>query len=113
MNNERILSLLGLARRAGKISIGHDAAIGAIVKNKAKLCVMSRDSSERLKKEFSHACEFQNKNIALIILSEDMLSFSKAVGCKCAVLTVDDEGFANKILSLYEALNNNTADGKE
>lgn len=108
MNNQKILSLLGLARRAGKVSLGHDAAIGAIVKNKAKLCVLSFEASSRLKSEFSHAAAFENKNIPLIILDEDMLSFSRAVGCKCAVLTVEDEGFSKKILSLYEM-----TDGKE
>lgn len=112
--NERILSLLGIARRAGKLSLGHDAAIGAIVKNKAKICVVSIDASERLKKELSHACSYNKKNIPLIVLDEDMLSFSKAVGCKCAVLTVDDEGFSNKISSLYEALRiTDMAEGKE
>ena len=100
MNNDKILSLMGLARRAGKISLGHDAAIGAVVKNKAKLCVLSSDASDRLKNEFHHAVSFDGKNIPLVVLEEDMLSLSKAVGAKCRVLTVDDEGFAKKILSL-------------
>lgn len=98
--NERILPLLGMARRAGRLSLGHDAVIGSIVKNKAKLCVVSSDASERLKKELAHACKYDGKNIPIAILNEDMLSVSKAVGCKCAVLTVDDEGFAEKILSM-------------
>ena len=63
MNNEKILSLLGLARRAGRVSLGHDAAIGSVVKNKAKLCVLSSDASERLKNEFLHAASYENKNI--------------------------------------------------
>ena len=107
MNNEKILSLLGLARRAGRVSLGHDAAIGSVVKNKAKLCVLTSDSSERLKNEFLHAASYENKSIPLIVLYEDMLSLGNAVGSKCRVLTVDDEGFANKILSLY-----NETDGK-
>lgn len=102
MNNEKILSLLGIARRAGKLCLGHDAAVASIVKNEAKICVLSKDSSQRLKTEFIHAVTFENKNIPYIILDEDMFSFSKAVGSKCAVLTVLDEGFAKKILSLYE-----------
>ncbi|MGN1444138.1 MAG: ribosomal L7Ae/L30e/S12e/Gadd45 family protein, partial [Acutalibacteraceae bacterium] len=52
--NDRLLSLLGMARRAGRLAVGHDAAIEAIVKNKAKLCVLCRDASERLKKEMQH-----------------------------------------------------------
>lgn len=108
MSNNKILPLLGLARRAGRVSLGHDAAVSSIVKNKAKLCVLSSDASERLKNEFLHATSYENKSIPLIVLYEDMLSLGNAVGSKCRVLTVDDEGFANKILSLY-----NETDGKE
>ncbi|MBQ8029084.1 MAG: ribosomal L7Ae/L30e/S12e/Gadd45 family protein [Clostridia bacterium] len=103
MKNEKILSLLGLARRAGKISLGHDAAIGAIVKNSAKLCLIASDASQRLKNEFSHACSYEGKTIDFIEIETDMLSLSKAVGSKAAVLTVDDEGFAKKIASLLKS----------
>lgn len=102
MNEEKALSLLGLARRAGKLSLGHDAAIGSVVRNNAKLCLVASDASERLKKEFSHACSYGGKNICLIEIKADMLTLSKAVGSKAAVMTVDDEGFGNKIRSLLE-----------
>ncbi|MGN1419269.1 MAG: L7Ae/L30e/S12e/Gadd45 family ribosomal protein [Acutalibacteraceae bacterium] len=98
--NNKILSLLGLARRAGMLSTGHDAAIGSIVRNKAKLCIICNDASQRLKNEFSHACRFENKNIAFAECSFEMKELSKAIGIKAAVVTVDDEGFAKKIESL-------------
>ncbi|MCM1543842.1 MAG: ribosomal L7Ae/L30e/S12e/Gadd45 family protein [Ruminococcus sp.] len=95
--NDRILSLLGLARRAGKLSLGHDAAIDAIVRNKAKLCFVCRDGSQRLKNEMSHACTYENKNITFKELDCETAELSKAVGSKAAVLTVNDEGFAKAI----------------
>lgn len=101
MNDDRILSLLGFARKAGRISNGHDAAISSIVKNKAKLCLICSDASQRLKKEFAHACSYDDKNIPLLDCSFDMLTLSKAIGIKAAVVTVNDEGFAKKIYSLY------------
>lgn len=95
--NDRVLSLLGLARRAGKLSLGHDAAIEAIVKNKAKLCLVCRDGSQRLKNEMSHACGYENKKITFIEIDCEISQLSKAIGSKAAVLTVNDEGFAKAI----------------
>ena len=99
--NDKFLNLLGMARRCGKLSLGHDAAISAIVKNKAKLCIISSEGSERLKKEMTHACSFRNKNIPVLITEYETLTLSKAIGSKAAVLTVDDEGFAKALQSKY------------
>lgn len=99
--NDRLLSMLGLARRAGRLSVGHDASIEAIVRNKAKLCVICSDASERLKKEMRHACSYGGKDIMCLTLNLDILTLSGAIGTKAAVLTVNDEGFAKKIASLH------------
>ena len=103
--NDKFLSLLGMARRSGKMSLGHDAAINAIVKNKAKLCVLSCDGSERLKREMHHACTFQDKNIPLLITDYTLTELSAAIGSKAAVLTVDDEGFGKALTERYNEIN--------
>lgn len=92
--NDRFLSLLGMARRSGKISLGHDAVISSVVKNKAKLVIISSEASERLKKEMSHACSYGGKNIPILITSYTTAELSNAVGSKAAVMSLDDEGFA-------------------
>ena len=99
--NDKFLNLLGMARRGGKLSLGHDAAISSIVKNKAKLCIMSSEGSDRLKKEMAHACSFENKNIPVLITKYETLTLSKAIGSKAAVMTVDDEGFAKTLQIRY------------
>lgn len=99
--NDKFLSLLGMARRSGRVSLGHDAVIGSVVRNKAKLCVMSSESSERLQKEIQHACSYENKNIPVIITHYTLLELSSAVGSKAAVISVDDEGFAKALISKY------------
>lgn len=90
-----------MARRGGKLSLGHDAAISSIVKNKAKLCIISSEASERLKKEMSHACSFEDKDIPVLITKYETLTLSKAIGSKAAVITVDDEGFAKTLQIRY------------
>lgn len=99
--NDKFLSLLGIARRSGKLSLGHDAVISSIVKNNAKLCIISSEGSDRLKKEMSHACSFEGKNIPVLITKYETLELSKAIGSKAAVITVDDEGFARALHDRY------------
>ena len=51
MTNSKLLSLLGLAKKAGKLSLGHDAVIEAIGRRKAHLIVLAVDASERIERE--------------------------------------------------------------
>ncbi len=99
--NDKFLSLLGMARRAGRVSLGHDAVIGSVVKSSARLCVVAADASERLKKEIGHACNYENKNIPVIYSKYTIKELSLAVGSKLAVLSVEDEGFAKALQEKY------------
>ena len=94
---EKILPLLGFARRAGRLSLGHDAVIQSVVKNRAKLCLASESASSRLRGELEHACAYNGKNIPFFVLPCGMEELSKAVGQKVSVVSVDDEGFAAAI----------------
>ena len=102
MNEEKILSLFGLARRAGRLAPGHDAVIESIVKNKAKLCVLCFDASERLEREVRHACSYENKNNPVLKAHFGIKELSKAIGTKAAVISINDEGFSKKLLSMFE-----------
>ena len=110
MSEQKFLSLLGMARRTGRLSLGHDAAEEAIVKNKAKLCLCCADASARLQREMQHNCCFAHKSIPYLTLPVSMAALSKAIGSKAAVVTVDDEGFAKRLGSLFEEIQNT---GKE
>lgn len=100
--NDAFLSLLGMARRAGSLSLGHDAVISSVVRNKAKLCLLSSTASPRLVREITHACNFGGKNITVLVTRYDSQSLSAAVGSKAAVMSVDDEGFARALLKKYD-----------
>ena len=65
--NDKFLSLLGMARRSGNLCLGHDAAVSSVVKNKAKLCIVSVEGSERLRREMAHSCSFEGKSKPVII----------------------------------------------
>ena len=97
---DKTLSLLGMARRAGRLSCGHDAAVEAIVKNRACLCLCSADAADRLERELRHACTFEQKHIPFARLGIPMVALSKAIGTKAAVVTVNDKGFAARLQTL-------------
>lgn len=102
--NDKFLSLLGMARRSGSLCLGHDAAISSVVKNKAKLCIVSEEGSQRLINEMTHACTFEGKNIPVTVVNYKITELSKAIGSKAAVLTVTDDGFASALIKRYEEI---------
>ena len=100
--NDPLLSFLGIARRAGQLSCGHDAAVEAIVKNKAQLCLCCSDASARLQREMNHACTYQGKAVDCFVIPYDMKLLSAAIGTKAAVITVNEAGFAKKLCALLD-----------
>ncbi len=100
MDDPGFLSLLGMCRRANKLSCGHDGAVGSIRSKSAKLCLLSSDSSERLRKEMEKESSFTGEEMPIIVLDSDMTEIGHATGLKSAVLTVNDEGFAKALLKL-------------
>lgn len=98
--NDRILSYLGLARRANRVSLGHDASLTSVLKQKAKLILLTEDASDRLKREFERAASGQS--IKIFYLPFTMADIWKAVGVKAGVLTINDTGFANKMISICD-----------
>lgn len=90
-------NILGLARRAGKIGWGHDAALGAVKYGNAYLCILTSDASERLKNEFIRACSSEGRNVPVQEVEKTMDEMKGVIGVRAGVLTVNDEGFAKSL----------------
>lgn len=101
-DNPKLLSLLGMCRKAGKLSCGHDAAIGSVRSKSARLCLLSSDASERLRKETEREASFGGREIPVRTLFYTMEEIGKSAGLKSAVVTVNDEGFAKTMLGLLD-----------
>jgi len=97
MDRQKVLSLLGLCRKAGKAGFGHDAALSAVRSNSAHLCLLSQDASERLEKEFRRVCAGDGRKIAVQRLPMSMEEIGAATGLPSAVLTINDMGFCELI----------------
>lgn len=100
MPEQKIFSMLGLARRAGKLSMGHDMAQQAIKKGKAEMLLLCCDASPRLAAEFEKTINLQKKEIPVFKTDITMNEIHFSTGYKAGIMTVDDENFAKKIISL-------------
>ena len=98
--NDRILSLLGLCRRAGKLVIGADPCIDSMTKGRARLIIYANDFSQNSLKPVLLQAHRLHVRILEINRAKDELSFS--VGRLCGVLSVEDKGFADKLALLIE-----------
>lgn len=96
------LSLLGLARRAGRLSPGFDAAAEAVKKGTARVILLAGDVSPRTAKKIEAAAV--QSGVPVCRLAETMQQVGAAIGKKTAgVLAVNDDGFARKLSALCAA----------
>lgn len=99
MINNKILGLIGLAMKAGKVSFGADSVEENITKKKVKLVILSEESSERTKNKFVDICE---KYKIPVIIYGDIDSLSKAIGkSNKAIIGIKDINFAESIQKKY------------
>lgn len=89
----KTLSLMGMARRAGKLVIGHDAVFASVRSGTASAVILSSDASPRHSRELE-AAGFGGR---VIVLPEGMDEIGLAVGKRSCIFSVDDAGFAEAI----------------
>lgn len=91
------LGLLGLARRAGKVEMGDDAAKAACTAGAARLIIISSEASSRTRETFRFIAE--NANIPHITVSETREEIGNALGKRpIVVCALCDTGFAAAII---------------
>jgi ribosomal protein L7Ae-like RNA K-turn-binding protein len=102
-----VLSLLGIARRAGRLSLGHDAVDEALKKREAKLIILAQDVSVRTATHAQKAAE--QAGVPWLALADSMQEIGVALGKKAGVIAVNDQGFAKRLTELA----NEAADKRE
>ncbi len=103
--NDKILGLLGLARRAGRLQIGFEASAEAVEKGKSKLLILASDTAQRTEKELRFLS--RDKEIDIIRIENTKAELSKAVGTSVGALAVCDENFAERVKELCVQGGNN------
>ena len=95
MTGNKVLSLIGLATKAGKTASGEFLTEREVKSGKAALVIVAGDASENTKKKFRNMCDYYK---VPIYFYEDKDTCGHARGKQFrASLAVLDEGFAKGI----------------
>ena len=95
MTGNKVLSLIGLATKAGKTASGEFLTEREVKSGKAALVIVAVDASENTKKKFRNMCDYYK---VPIYFYEDKDTLGHAMGKQFrASLAVLDEGFAKGI----------------
>ena len=96
--NEKVLHLLGIARRAGRLSLGNDPTIEALRKGHTELVLLASDLSPRTAGGVGFVAK--EEGVAVVKIKATMDEISMALGKRTGVVAVNDPGFAKKLIAL-------------
>ncbi len=96
--DKKLLGLLGLARRAGKLDLGADAAEQAVRRRSAKLLLLAGDLSPRTAEKMKAQAE--GAGVRCRRAETDMDALEAALGKRTGIIAVNDAGFAKALLAL-------------
>ncbi len=101
---DKALSLIGLAKRAGKISAGEEAVKDSIRHGKAHLVIIASDASDNTKKSITNSCNYYGVKCYIEGTKDDI---GHALGnAYNAAVCVCDKGFADSIEKWLQHNNN-------
>lgn len=102
MKRDSILSLVGIAKKAGRIAAGEFQTENAVKSGKASLVIVSEEASWNTKKKFQNMCTFYEVPIFFYGGKEEL---GAAIGCEFrASLAVLDEGLSKSIEKKIESM---------
>ena len=94
----KLLSMLGLARRAGKLAVGFDAALEAVKTGRAAGAAVCADISEKTYQNIKFAAD--RGKIPAIRLCVQAQEAGAAVGKRAGVFAICDAGFFKAVQEL-------------
>ena len=101
-NNNKVLSLLGLATKAGKVASGEFSTEKSVKTGKGFLVLVADDASQNTRKKFQNMCDFYEVPIYFIANKEELGRFCGKEFR--ASLAVQDEKFAKAMLKELQKL---------
>lgn len=103
MQTNKILSLLGMARRAGALAAGHDAAVNAVCSGRARLIVLCCDLSERSKRDMRIVAGRHEPKPPVEEIPVTMAQLEASCGIRAGILAVQNQDMATGLLSLIQS----------
>lgn len=96
MNSEKLLTLLGFCRKAGKLTVGFSKVSELLKSKKAPLVLIASDISKKTEKEVRYLAD--NTGATVVRISFNTETLSHAIGFAAGVVATCDEGFCKAIL---------------
>ena len=97
--NTRILNMLGIANKAGKLVTGEDSVISGLQKRKVKMVFVSNDASASTVDKFDKKCFFYHVDCITLFNYEEL---SSAIGRNRKIVGVTDSGICDAIKKIME-----------
>lgn len=94
------LNMLGLAKRAGKVTTGEDLCKKAVQSGVSRLIIIALDASDNTKKSIINSCNYYNVRYVAAAYKTEIGKFTGAQSR--AVASVNDDNFAKAILDRLE-----------
>lgn len=98
--NDRLLSMLGICKRAGQLIAGFDPVKKSVQCGRALLVLTASDLSDRTKKEIAYLT--RETEIPCLETARTLDEFEFALGRRAGVYCVEQEGFAKKLAALVQ-----------
>lgn len=95
-NHDRLMGLLGLARKSGRLTAGFDAVKDLVCREKDVLVLFAADLSPKTEKELRYAAG-ELKNAIHLKAGKDEIA--RVIGSKkpVGVIAIEDKGFAEAV----------------
>ena len=95
---ERILSMIGLAKKAGLVEIGEEPVGDLCQQHKARVVFLANDAGDTICRRAARMAE--NGNAPLVTLPWNKAELGSALGrSTCAIAALSDQGLASAVLA--------------
>ena len=108
-DEKKMMSLLGFAKKAGKVIIGTDMAVESVRsgrKNAVKLFLLASDASANTEKRINNTSEYYGVPTIVTQAKKSELAHTVGSVSEISVIGVTDKGFADAMLKTVELDNN-------
>ncbi len=110
-SKSRLVGMIGFAMRAGKVVIGTDLVCASMSwsgAKRARLVLLTSDSSEGTKRKIRNKCEFYGVDMRVINIDGDKLGQLLGKTYAPAVIAISDDRFAVEIRHASDACGDGT-----
>ncbi len=100
MQKDKMLSMIGIARRAGALIAGHDAAVNAVFSGKASLIILASDLSPRAKRDMRIIAQKHGGGLPVAEAEITIAEIGGICGINAGILAVCNTEISKKLILL-------------